>query len=96
MGLDHQEQSGQGRFVSNHIASDHEPAYLSEHYKGLLNPGEDLEGDVGGPALGEGVLVRDNQTLSCCPLPDLVLAKCWMKTDSLMVSSLYLLHSLSF
>ncbi len=45
--------------------------YLAEHNEGLLYPGEDPEGDVGGPALAEGVPVRDIQPQSRGPLSNL-------------------------
>jgi hypothetical protein len=45
--------------------------YLAKHNEGLLYPGEDPEGDVGGPALAEGVPVRDIQPQGRGPLTNL-------------------------
>ena len=46
--------------------------HLSEHDKRLLDPGEDLESNVGRSALREGVLVCDHETLEATPLSDLL------------------------
>ena len=55
-GLGHREQSEE----ISHLLQFLIYFYLSEHDKGLLNPGEDLEGDVWGSALCEGVIVGDD------------------------------------
>ena len=45
---------------------------LSKHDERLLDPGEDLESNVGRSALREGVLVSDHETLQAAPLSDLL------------------------